>query len=184
MKKDTWYLWLGFGLGLLFVTAWQALEICMKFGISLWICEISTEEVLWFLPYIAVVLTVLFGWLLLRRHIQKGKIILTVLAGIVITVTLVVGYASPFFWSVDGYETYASPDGEHTIIIKKESWLMGVWGSVFEVDSPFTMRQRCRYSNGDWGNPDVAIDWYEDYFTLTYEKENGHGGYERIPYLK
>ena len=61
---------------------------------------------------------------------------------------------------------------------------MGVWGSVFEVDSPFTMRQLFRYTNGDWVNPDVEISWYEDYFTLYYEKENGGGGYERIPYLK
>ena len=184
MKNDPWYLWLGFGLGLLCGAVWLVLEICQKLSISLWVGGVSTEEVLWFLPYITVALTALFGCLLLCRHVPKGKGMIIALASLVIVATLVICYGSSFFWSVDGYEIYTSPDGQHTIIIKKESWLMGVWGSVFEVDSPFTMRQRCRYSNGDWGNPDVVIDWYEDYFTLTYEKENGHGGYERIPYLK
>lgn len=184
MKKDPWYLWLGFGLGLLCAAGWCILGVCMKFGISLWVGGMSTEEVLWFLPYIAVVLTVLFGYLLLRRYVMKGKGIITFVTGLVITVTLVIGYASPFFWSVDGYETYTSPDGEHTIIIKKESWLMAFWGSVFEVDSPFTMRLLCNYSHGDWVNPAVEISWHEDYFALFFERENGYGGYEKIPFLK
>lgn len=183
MKKDPWYLWLGFSLGLLCAVVWRGLELCMKFGISLWIGGISSEEVLWFLPYIAVVLTVLFGGLLLYRHAPKGKGVVIALAGLVIVATLAIGYGRSLFWSIDGYETYISPDGEHTIVVKKESWLMGSWGSVFEVDSPFTMRQLCRYSNGDWVNPEVDIGWYEDYFIISYEKEVG-GGAETEYYLK
>ena len=71
-------------------------------------------------------------------------------------------------------------DGEHTVVIEEESWLLGGWGNIYQVNDDGSAQRLSRFSTDDGhrneGNYD--INWHDDSADITYD--NGNGGRETV----
>lgn len=71
-------------------------------------------------------------------------------------------------------------DAQHTVVIEEESWLLGGWGNIYQVNDDGSAQRLSRFSTDDGfrneGNYD--INWHDDSADITYG--NGNGGRETV----
>lgn len=76
------------------------------------------------------------------------------------------------FGSPDGYdpECYTFTNGQHTLVIKEESFLLGGWGTIYQVRNDNTAVVIGRFSTDDGlRNKGVyRIEWFENGAQITY----------------
>lgn len=71
-------------------------------------------------------------------------------------------------------------DGEHTVVIEEESWLLGGWGNIYQVNDDGSAQRLSRFSTDDGFRNEGSYDinWHDDSADITYD--NGNGGRETV----
>lgn len=97
-------------------------------------------------------------------------------------ITLVLVALGVVFYTVmiSGWYDYDSKcfvfsDAQHTIVIEEESWLLGGWGNIYQVNDDGSAKRLSRFSTDDGyrNEGNYHIKWHDDSADITYGDGNG-----------
>ncbi len=75
-------------------------------------------------------------------------------------------------WTHETYDTewYEFSDGEHTIVVEEESFLLYGGGTIYQIDSDNNAEAiaKIRTDDGGRNHGNYEIEWHEEYFMITY----------------
>ena len=94
-----------------------------------------------------------------------------------------------FFWGglylkIFGWGTkpkrFEVSQGQHTVVIEEESWLLGGWGNIYQVVDDGSAKRLSRFSTDDGyrNEGNYHIKWHDDSADITYG--NGNGSKETV----
>ena len=71
-------------------------------------------------------------------------------------------------------------DAQHTVVIEEESWLLGGWWNIYQVNDDGSAEYLRGFSTDDGyrNNGNYDIRWYDDRADITFN--NGNGGMETV----
>lgn len=108
---------------------------------------------------------ILFAFVRTKKGGNKGIIAVSLVLAILLSGVFGLSYAV-FPDKLGENQSFASTDGEHTIVIRNLSNFAVEWSEVYEMTSPLTMR-KLGTVNGALGPSDDLFLWQQDGFYLT-----------------
>ena len=113
----------------------------------------------WFMAiYLAVLLAV--AWI---ETFPRHKVAVIILLILVIGVMGLFAFAQYVFQADMDYRVFTSPDGQHTVIVKEESFLAASWGTFYQQTSWCTMEKIGEYWLDEiYPNGNFAFTWGEE----------------------
>ncbi len=154
------------------------------------ISSISLLGIIGFCILAMFVITAVCAFAILKRKskqqsdVQIKKWYKSAIKGAVISLVLTaIGaalYAVNSDWNDRDPKCFEFTDGKHTIVIEEESWLLGGWGTIYQVNDDDTALKLKGFSTDDGyrnqGNYDIK--WHDDSADITYD--NGNSGRETV----
>ena len=175
--------WLGFKIsGICFavtLAVYAALSVLKNNGTYLYFGGFDSSEILRVaLGVLLVSLGLTVAFLLFSfKKIKVVAIVVSIILGVAISFFGVFGTLLSMAFAPDyDYYTVTSPDGQHEIIVKEESFLFGSWGDFYERTSRFTMQKLGEYHADDYlvmGHEMYKFEWQADGFEFEYYYGNG-----------
>lgn len=140
-------------LYILLVTAWS----------NLWLLGMNAQDWRFFAGWAAACLLVLLLAAACVRRFPGSKVAVIVVLILVTGAMLIAAFADYVFRADCDYYTFVSPDGQHTVIVREESYLFASWGTFYQQTSWCTMEQIGAYNLDEmYPNGSFTFTWCED----------------------
>lgn len=91
-----------------------------------------------------------------------------------------IAFAQFIFSGISGsYRSYSSPNGQHTIVLQHQSTFAKEWSHVYEMTSPFTMKEIGSNGSSGYSFDHIEIIWFDDHFIVTQFQSSSEYSYLR-----
>ena len=156
-------------LGGVFVAALLLCILLNTAWSNLWLLGMGADEWAFFTGWAAAFLLVVFLAMGCIQLWPKSKAAVILVLILLIGAMLMVAFAQYAFRADSEYRIYTSDDGQHTLIVEVESFLLNSWGTFYQQTSPVTREKIGAFNLGDY-YPDVefAFIWRETGCTATF----------------
>ena len=146
-------------LVLIFGTVWQ----------NIWLLGMGAEEWSFFAAWSTAVLLVLTLAALWLSRYPGHRVAVVIVTVLMLGAVLLFAFAQYVFRADHSYQVYTSPDGQHTVIVEVESFLLNSWGAFYQQTSPVTREKIGSFNLGDF-YPNIEFDfiWGETGCTVDF----------------
>ena len=143
-----------------------ALLLCILLGTAwsnLWLLEMNAQDWYFFAGWSAAILLALLLAVACVKLFPRSKVAVVIVLILVIGAMLLVAFVQYVFRADCDYYTFVSPDGQHTVIVREESFLFASWGTFYQQTSWCTMEQIGEYWLDEiYPNGNFVFTWGED----------------------
>ena len=128
-----------------------------------WLFGMGQEEWTFFTGWSVVIFLVVLLAVAWIETFPQHKVAVIIVLVLILGAMLLVAFAQYVFRADCDYFTFVSPDGQHTVIVKEESFLFASWGTFYQQTSWCTMEQIGRYNLDEvYPNGSFTFTWGED----------------------
>lgn len=130
---------------------------------NLWLLEMNAQDWRFFAGWAGGLLAVLLLAAGCVMRFPKSKVAVIIVLILVIGAMLLVAFVQYAFRAACDYYTFSSPDGQHTVIVREESFLFSSWGTFYQQTSWCTMEKIGEYWLDEiYPQGNFTFTWGED----------------------